>query len=45
MAKDQKQGWVVFAAMFTLWIAVAALAMGMEIHGNPELTPGGPPSR
>ncbi len=38
MAKDQKQGWVVFAAMFTLWIAVAALAMGMEIHGNPELT-------
>jgi K+-transporting ATPase ATPase A chain len=38
MAKDQKQGWVVFVAMFTLWIAVAALAMGMEIHGNPELT-------
>jgi K+-transporting ATPase ATPase A chain len=38
MAKDQKQGWVVFAAMFTLWIAVAALAMGMEIHGNPGLT-------
>ncbi|HEY5153448.1 MAG TPA: potassium-transporting ATPase subunit KdpA [Acidimicrobiales bacterium] len=38
MAKDQKQGWVVFAAMFTLWILVAALAMGMEIHGNPQLT-------
>jgi len=37
MAKDQKQGWVVFAAMFTLWIAVAALAVGMEVHGNPEL--------
>jgi len=38
MAKDQKQGWVVFAAMFTLWIVVAALAVGMEVHGNPELT-------
>ncbi len=35
---DQKQGWVIFAAMFTLWIALAALAMGMETHGNPELT-------
>ncbi|MGZ4710997.1 MAG: potassium-transporting ATPase subunit KdpA, partial [Acidimicrobiales bacterium] len=37
-AGDQKQGWVIFAAMFTLWILVAALAMGMEAHGNPELT-------
>jgi len=37
-AGDQKQGWVIFAAMFTLWILVAALAMGMETHGNPELT-------
>ncbi len=38
MVKDQKQGWVLFAAMFVLWIAVAALAMGAEIHGNPQLT-------
>jgi len=37
-AGDQKQGWVIFAAMFTLWILVAALAIGMETHGNPELT-------
>lgn len=37
MAKDQKQGWVVFAAMFTLWIAVAGLAMWQESAGNPKL--------
>ena len=38
MAKDQKQGWVIFTAMFVLWIALAGLAMGMETHGNPLLT-------
>ncbi len=38
MVKDQKQGWVLFGAMFFLWIAVAALAMGAEVHGNPALT-------
>jgi len=38
MAKDQKQGWVVFAAMFTLWIVSAGLAIGFEAHGNPNLT-------
>jgi potassium-transporting ATPase potassium-binding subunit len=38
MVKDQKQGWVLFTAMFVLWIAVAALAMGAEVHGNPQLT-------
>jgi K+-transporting ATPase ATPase A chain len=38
MAKDQKQGWVVFAAMFTLWIVVAGLAISQESAGNPELT-------
>ncbi len=38
MAKDQKQGWVLFAAMFGLWILVAALAMSQEIGGNPNLT-------
>jgi len=38
MAKDQKQGWVVFTAMFVLWAATAALAVGMEVRGNPELT-------
>ena len=37
MAKDQKQGWVVFTAMFVLWIGVAALAIGAESAGNPKL--------
>jgi len=41
MARDQKQGWVVFAAMFTLWIVSAGLAIGFEAHGNPNLTPAG----
>jgi K+-transporting ATPase ATPase A chain len=38
MVGDQKQGWVVFAAMFALWAASAALAIGMEVRGNPELS-------
>ncbi|MCA1842791.1 MAG: potassium-transporting ATPase subunit KdpA, partial [Actinobacteria bacterium] len=38
MAKDQKQGWVVFAAMFALWIAGALIAMPLEARGNPKLT-------
>ena len=37
MVKDQKQGWVVFAAMFLLWIAAAGLAMGFEAAGNEQL--------
>ncbi|MBL8774802.1 MAG: potassium-transporting ATPase subunit KdpA [Acidimicrobiales bacterium] len=39
MVKDQKQGWVVFAAMFLLWIAAAGLAMGFEAAGNDHLDP------
>ena len=38
MVRDQKQGWVLFAVMAILWGASAALAMGMETNGNPELT-------
>ena len=38
MVRDQKQGWVLFAVMALLWGASAALAMGMETGGNPELT-------
>jgi K+-transporting ATPase ATPase A chain len=34
MAEDQKQGWVVFAAMFVLWIASVAVATGFEVKGN-----------
>jgi len=35
---DQKQGWVIFAAMFALWISAAGLAMWWETDGNPNLT-------
>jgi K+-transporting ATPase ATPase A chain len=38
LAKDRRQGWAVFAAMFILWLASALIAMGFETHGNPELT-------
>ena len=37
MVKDQKQGWVVFAAMFILWASAAGLAMGFESGGNDQL--------
>ena len=46
MVKDQKQGWVLFAAMFVLWIAVAALAMGAEVARQPAAhQPGRQPGR
>jgi potassium-transporting ATPase potassium-binding subunit len=35
LARDQRQGWAVFAAMFVLWIASAGVAIGYEIAGNP----------
>jgi K+-transporting ATPase ATPase A chain len=37
LVKDQKQGWVVFAAMFALWIAGALIAMPLEARGNPKV--------
>ncbi|MFA5884729.1 MAG: potassium-transporting ATPase subunit KdpA [Acidimicrobiia bacterium] len=37
LAKDAKQGWAVFAAMFVLWIAAAGIAIGFETAGNPKL--------
>jgi K+-transporting ATPase ATPase A chain len=37
LVRDQKQGWVVFTAMFTLWIAGALIAMPLEARGNPKL--------
>jgi K+-transporting ATPase ATPase A chain len=37
LAKDQRQGWAVFAAMFLLWIASAGISMGFEAGGNSEL--------
>jgi K+-transporting ATPase ATPase A chain len=41
MAKDQRQGWAVFAAMFVLWLAPVMLAMAMEARGSPELARAG----
>ena len=38
MARDRRQGWVVFAAMFTLWIVSALLTMQFETHGNSKLS-------
>ena len=37
LAKDRKQGWAVFAAMFLLWASSAVIAQGFETNGNPEL--------
>jgi len=34
MVKDQKQGWVVFGAMFVLWAGSVAIASGFEVGGN-----------
>jgi K+-transporting ATPase ATPase A chain len=38
MARDTKQGWVVFTAMFVLWIGGALVLMPLEARGNPQLT-------
>jgi K+-transporting ATPase ATPase A chain len=37
LAKDRKQGWAVFGAMFILWFAAAIIAPVFETAGNPEL--------
>jgi len=41
MAGDRKQGWVIFGAMFVLWILAATLAMNFESSGNVKLTAAG----
>jgi potassium-transporting ATPase potassium-binding subunit len=38
MAKDKRQGYVVFAAMFVLWLGAGLIAMNAESNGNPKLT-------
>jgi K+-transporting ATPase ATPase A chain len=38
MVRDQRQGWVLFAVMAILWGGSLALATGMEVNGNPELS-------
>jgi K+-transporting ATPase ATPase A chain len=41
MAKDKRQGYVVFAAMFVLWLGAGLIAMNAETGGNPKLTAAG----
>jgi K+-transporting ATPase ATPase A chain len=41
MAKDSKQGWAVFSAMFALWMVGNLVIMPMEAHGNPHLSAAG----
>jgi len=37
MARDTKQGWVVFAAMFVLWLGMLMVLTQLEVRGNPHL--------
>jgi len=41
IARDQKQGWVVFATMFVLWLAMLLIVTPLEARGNPKLTASG----
>ncbi len=41
MARDQKQGWVVFATMFVLWLGMLLIVTPLEVRGNPNLTAAG----
>jgi K+-transporting ATPase ATPase A chain len=45
LAKDKRQGYVVLAAMFLLWLAAALVAMPFEAGGNPKLTARGADQR
>jgi K+-transporting ATPase ATPase A chain len=37
MAKDQRQGWVLFAVMLVLWLGSVGVATYFEVSGNPRL--------
>ena len=39
MVDDQRQGWAVFVAMGVLFVVSALIALEVEQHGNPLLTP------
>jgi K+-transporting ATPase ATPase A chain len=41
MARDRKQGWVVFATMFGLWLIMLLIVSPLEARGNPHLTAAG----
>jgi K+-transporting ATPase ATPase A chain len=38
MARDTKQGWVVFAVMFVLWLGMLLVVTPLEARGSPKLT-------
>jgi len=38
MARDPKQGWVVFATMFGLWLVMLLIVTPLEARGNPKIT-------
>ena len=37
MARDQRQGWVVFTTMFVLWLGMLLLLTAVEVRGSPKL--------
>jgi K+-transporting ATPase ATPase A chain len=41
MVRDRRQGWVIFTAMFVLWIGAAGLTVGLEGQANPHLARAG----
>jgi K+-transporting ATPase ATPase A chain len=41
MARDKKQGYVVAAAMFVLWLVMLLVVSPLEARGNPHLTTAG----
>jgi potassium-transporting ATPase potassium-binding subunit len=41
MARDMKQGWVVFATMFVLWLVMLLIVTPLEARGSPKLTAAG----
>jgi K+-transporting ATPase ATPase A chain len=45
MARDQKQGWVVFATMFVLWLVMLLIITPLEARGSPNLTTAGADQR
>jgi potassium-transporting ATPase potassium-binding subunit len=41
MVRDHKQGWVVFATMFVLWLGMLLIIAPLEARGNPNLSVSG----
>jgi K+-transporting ATPase ATPase A chain len=41
MAGNIRQGWVIFATMFVLWLGMLLIVMPLETRGNPHLTAAG----